>query len=36
MDLFNNEIIAYGISITKGARTTYINGLNELIGMKKT
>ena len=35
MDLFNNEIIAYDISTTKGDRTTYINGLNELIGMKK-
>ena len=29
MDLFNNEIIAYDVSTTKGDRTTYINGLNE-------
>lgn len=35
MDLFNNEIIAYDISTTKGDRTTYINGLNELIEKKK-
>lgn len=31
MDLFNNEIIAYDVSTTKGDRTTYINGLNELL-----
>lgn len=35
MDLFNNEIIAYDVSTTKGDRTTYINGLNELIEKKK-
>ena len=35
MDLFNNEIIASDISTTKGDRTTYINGLNELIEKKK-
>ncbi len=35
MDLFNNEIIAYDASITKGDRTTYINGLNSLIEKKK-
>ena len=31
MDLFNNEIVAYDISTTKGDRTTYINGLTVLI-----
>lgn len=35
MDLFNNKIIAYDVSTTKGDRTTYINGLNELIEKKK-
>ena len=35
MDLFNNEIIAYDVSTTKGDRTTYINGLAELIEKKK-
>ncbi len=35
MDLFNNEIIAYDASTTKGDRTTYINGLNSLIEKKK-
>ncbi|MEI3536228.1 MAG: hypothetical protein V8R16_05715 [Bacilli bacterium] len=35
MDLFNNEIIAYDVSTTKGDRATYINGLNELIEKKK-
>ena len=35
MDLFNNEIIAYDVSTVKGDRTTYVNGLNELIEKKK-
>lgn len=35
MDLFNNEIVAYDISSKRGDRTTYINGLNELIKKKK-
>ena len=35
MDLFNNEIVAYDVSTTKGDRTTYINGLIELLEKKK-
>lgn len=35
MDLFNNEIVSYGISTKKGDRLTYINGLNDLIEKKK-
>ncbi len=35
MDLFNNEIVSYAISAKKGDRTTYINGLNDLIEKKK-
>ena len=35
MDLFNNEIVSYAISTTKGDRNTYINGLNDLIEKKK-
>lgn len=35
MDLFNNEIIAYDISSKSGDRTTYINGLDQLLEKKK-
>ena len=35
MDLFNNEIIAYDISSKRGDRTTYINGLDQLLEKKK-
>ena len=35
MDLFNNEIIAYGITTKRGDNSTYYNGLNELIKKKK-
>jgi len=35
MDLFNNEIVTYDVSTTRGDRITYINGLNELIEKKK-
>ena len=35
MDLFNNEIVAYDISSKKGDRSTYINGLKQLIEKKK-
>lgn len=35
MDLFNNEIVSYSISTTKGDRNTYIDGLNKLIEKKK-
>lgn len=35
MDLFNNEIVSYGLSATKGDRNTYFNGLEKLIEKKK-
>lgn len=35
MDLFNNEIVAYSISNTKGDRNTYIDGLKQLGEKKK-
>lgn len=35
LDLFNNEIVSYGISTKKGDRMTYINGLEKLIQNKK-
>ena len=35
MDLFNNEIICFDISAKRGDRTTYINGLQQLIEKKK-
>ena len=35
MDLWNNEIIAYGLSVKRGDRTTYFDGLTELIEKKK-
>ena len=34
MDLFNNEIVAYGLSNIKGDRNSYFNGLKELINKK--
>ena len=35
MDLFSNEIVAYDISTKRGDRTTYINGLDQLLKKKK-
>ena len=35
MDLWNNEIIAHSISAKRGDRMTYINGLKDLIDLKK-
>ena len=35
MDLFNNEIVSYSLSATKGDRNTYFNGLEKLIEKKK-
>lgn len=35
MDLFNNEIVAYGLSNIKGDRNSYFNGLKELINKKE-
>lgn len=35
IDLFNNEIVAYGVSDTRGDRRTYINGRNKIIEIKK-
>lgn len=35
MDLWNNEIIAYGLSAKRGDRTNYFDGLKELIEKKK-
>ena len=35
MDLWNNEIIAYGLSGKRGDRMTYFDGLKELIEKKK-
>ena len=35
MDLFNNEIVCFGLSSKRGDRNTYIDGLNELITKKK-
>lgn len=35
MDLFNNEIVAYDLSSKRGDRTTYFNGLEQLIEKKK-
>ena len=35
MDLFNNEIVSYGLSSVRGDRNTYIYGLEELMQMKK-
>ena len=35
MDLFNNEIIAYGLSKKKGDPQTYYKGLEELLKQKE-
>lgn len=35
MDLFNNEIVAYGLSNVKGNRNSYFDGLKDLINKKK-
>jgi transposase InsO family protein len=35
MDLFNNEIVAYGLSSRKGDRQSYYDGLEELVRKKK-
>ena len=35
MDLWNNEIIAHGLSGKRGDRMTYISGLNDVIELKK-
>jgi len=35
MDLWNNEIVGHGLSAKRGDRTTYINGLEELLSCKK-
>lgn len=35
MDLFNNEIVSYGLSSRKGDRETYLDGLKALIEKKK-
>lgn len=35
MDLWNNEILTYALSSKRGDRMTYLNGLNELMDIKK-
>lgn len=35
MDLFNNEIVAYGVSDIRGDRKTYISGRDQIIDIKK-
>lgn len=35
MDLFNNEIVAYSVSLKKGDRNTYISGKDEIIKIKE-
>lgn len=35
MDLFNNEIVSYGLTTIRGNNRTYYDGLNELIKKKK-
>jgi len=35
MDLWNNEIVSYGLSSKKGDRMTYMDGLSQLIEKKK-
>ena len=35
MDLWNNEIVAHGLSGKRGDRMTYISGLNDLLEFKK-
>ena len=36
LDLFNNEILSHSISEKRGDRTTYLDGLSELISIKDT
>ena len=35
MDLFNNEIVSYGLSDIRGNRNTYFKGLKDLINKKE-
>ena len=35
MDLFNNEIVSYGLSDIRGNRNTYFEGLKDLINKKE-
>lgn len=35
MDLFNNEIVAYGVSDIRGDRRTYVSGRNQIVDIKK-
>lgn len=35
MDLWNNEIVSYGLSSKRGDRMTYISGLKDLLELKK-
>ena len=35
MDLYNNEIVSYGLSTKRGDTKTYYGGLEELITKKK-
>ena len=35
MDLWNNEILAYSLSSRRGDRTTYLDGLKDLLEIKK-
>jgi len=35
MDLWNNEIISYGLAKRRGDRNSYLEGLNQLIAIKK-
>lgn len=35
MDLFNNEIVSYGLSDIRGSRNTYFKGLKDLINKKE-
>lgn len=35
MDLWNNEIVSYSLSSKRGDRMTYINGLENLLELKK-
>ncbi len=35
MDLWNNELIAYSLSTKRGDRMTYLNGLKDVIELKK-
>ena len=35
MDLWNNEILSYSLSTKRGDRMTYLNGLHDLIELKK-